>query len=509
MTPVFSPFSPRRIASGLLVLAALVACDDDPTGVVQAGPVATALGDPIISRQGDIRVEFAGAVDPASALDPANFVVTNSCSGLRVPGALRLEGSTVIFTPSSTLPYLTPLSVRVQNIQTVDGVGMEQPFTFVRTTEAPPVTDVSWSTKNSPTGDPIVGVDFTSRTQGYLLTIAGELYRTDNGGSIFQAVYKDPNVSVARGLRAASRDTVYMIASPNFGGTSFTTYGLFRSINAGLTFDTVFTVSPADMRGLSRERVGNTDILFIAGNISGSLAGFRYDSRTGERSTFSTTSGGNIIGNGGDISPDTTKAVLVGLIVEGFNPLRLGGVVYRSMNSGRSFERVTTNLPANLRQLQGVGFIDNNTALLVGDSSSVIRYDLTAGTFTRITAGVPQTFNDPQSQTVETFTFRKAEFSPANRQVGWVIGEALRRVPGLPDVRRGVILMTRDGGLTFTRQAVAGVEALGLGFPSLGEPSDISAFATDFVVTGGYNGFLAARIDDTQAAAGVCSFNTP
>jgi hypothetical protein len=122
---------------------------------------------------------------------------------------------------------------------------------------------------------------------------------------------------------------------------------------------------------------------------------------------------------------------------------------------------------------------------------------------------VPQTVSDPASNTVETFTFRKAEFSPSNRQIGWVIGESLRDFPNQPDVRRGIILMTRDGGTTFTRQAVAGVDDLGLGFPSLGEPSDISALATDFVVTGGYNGFVAARIDDTQAAAGVCSFATP
>ena len=100
------------------------------------------LGLPIISRQGDIRVLFPGGVDPASALDPANFVVVNACNGLRVPGSLRLSGDTVIFTPSTALPFLTPLSIRVQNIQTLAGVGMDQPLTFVRTTESPPVTDV-------------------------------------------------------------------------------------------------------------------------------------------------------------------------------------------------------------------------------------------------------------------------------------------------------------------------------------------------------------------------------
>ena len=507
MTPVFSTFSPRRIASGLLVCAALVACDDDPTGGDVAPPIATAEGDPIISRQGDIRVRIAGGIDPTTALDPANFVVINACNGLRVPGALRLEDDEVIFTPSSTLPYLTPLSIRVQNIQNLSGIGLQQPFTFVRTTEAPPVTDVSWGTVNSPTGDPISGVDFVSRTLGYVQTISGELYRTQTGGRLFEAVYKDPNVSIAKGLRAVHRDTIYMIAAPNFGGTTFTTYALFRSRNAGLTFDTLFTSSPSDMRSLSRERVGNTDILFIAGNVGGSLATFRHNGRTGETTIFTTSSGGTIVGNGGDISPDTTKAVAVGLVVEGFGPLRLGGVVYRSTNSGRSFTQGT--LPANTRALQGAGFIDNTTALLVGDSSTIIRYNVTTGVGTRITAGVPQTFNDPLTNTVETFTYRKAEFSPDNRQIGWVIGEALRRVPGVPDVRRGILLMTRDGGNTFTRQAVSGVEDLGLGFPSLGEPSDISALATDFVVTGGYNGFLAARIDDTQAAAGVCSFETP
>jgi hypothetical protein len=507
VTPVFSIFSPRRIASGLLVCAALVACDDDPTGNDAVSPVATAVGDPIISRQGDIRVRIAGGIDPTTALDPANFVVINACDGLRVPGALRIEGDEVIFTPSATLPYLTPLSIRVQNIQNLSGVGLAQPFTFVRTTEAPPVTDVSWGTIASPTGDPISGVDFISRTVGYVQTVSGELYRTQTGGRLFEAVYKDPNVSIAKGIRAVNRDTIYMIAAPNFGGTTFTTYALFRSGNAGLTFTPLFTSSPSDMRSLSRERVGNTDILFIAGNVSGSLASFRYNGRTGETTIATTSGGGLLIGNGGDISPDTTKAAVVGFTIEPVTPLRFHGAFYRSTNSGRTLTPVT--LPANTRSLQGAGFIDNNTVLLVGDSSTVIRYNFTTGVATPITAGVPQTFNDPETQTVETFTFRKVEFSPDNRQIGWVIGELLRNPAVGPDVRRGVILMTRDGGTTFTRQAVAGVEDLGLGFPSLGEPSDISALATDFVVTGGLNGFLSARIDDTQAAAGACSFETP
>ena len=67
VTPVFSLFSPRRIASGLLVCAVLVACDDDPSGTVFDPPIAEAVGNAIISRQGDIRVRITGGIDPTSA----------------------------------------------------------------------------------------------------------------------------------------------------------------------------------------------------------------------------------------------------------------------------------------------------------------------------------------------------------------------------------------------------------------------------------------------------------
>ncbi len=512
MTSVISGVRPRRILCALLASATLAACDDDPTGLVGDILELTAPTDPIISRQGSIRVGFQGEIDPTSALDPSNFVVTNTCTGLRVPGAITITGSELIFTPTSPLPFLTPLSVRIQNITTAEGVGMEQPLAFVLTTESPPVTDVSWSRMSSPTGDPVSGIDFVSPSVGYVVTTAGTVYRTDNGGLAFAAIYKDPNRSLTKGVRAITRDSVYMITADNLGGTTFFHYGLYLSRNAGLTFDPVFTVANADMRSLSRERVGARDVLFMTGNEGGTLTTWRYDSRAvpaEQLVRFSVNQPGIVIGNGGDISPDTTKAVAVGF--RDITGPDVRGFAIRSLNSGRTYTEIdVANLP---HALNGAGFVDNTTVLLLGDSSTVFRMNITTGAITALGAaqGIPQTTTDPVTGITETYSFTKAEFAPNNRQIGWVIGEVLLDDPrpAVSDEFRGVILMTRDGGMTFTRQAVQGEPDLGLGFPTLFPPSDIMAVSNEFAVLGGYEGFLAARRSDIQTGAAACSFETP
>jgi photosystem II stability/assembly factor-like uncharacterized protein len=70
-------------------------------------------------------------------------------------------------------------------------------------------------------------------------------------------------------------------------------------------------------------------------------------------------------------------------------------------------------------------------------------------------------------------------------------------------VTRGIILITRDGGQTFTRQAVQGASDNGLNFPPL---FDITVLSKDFQVIVGANGFVAARKSDTANFSGLCSF---
>jgi len=92
------------------------ACDKDPATAPPFSLTATLASDSVIPRQGSIRVAFNSDLDPNTALNPSNFVVTNTCNGLPVAGSLRLSGDTIIFTPSQALPFLTGLSVRVQGV---------------------------------------------------------------------------------------------------------------------------------------------------------------------------------------------------------------------------------------------------------------------------------------------------------------------------------------------------------------------------------------------------------
>jgi photosystem II stability/assembly factor-like uncharacterized protein len=491
-----------RFAAIALVLGAL-ACDDDPASPDIERLTAVGPDDAIIGRQSPIRVAFNRGLDPRSALDPSNFIVINQCNGLRVPGSLRLAGDTVIFSPSTALPFLVPLSIRVQNVLDTLGNALENPFTFTLTTESPPVTDVSWELLGSPTNDAGSGIFFVNRDLGFLSTITGALYRTDNGGLTFAALFKSAIYSTTRNVRAVDANTIYMTGSVSAPGT-FTRHSILRSTNGGLTFAELVVADPADMRSLSLVKNPASHTLFAVGNQSGSLATWRYDSHNGA-TAVAVGFAGLPAGRGGDISRDTTKAVAVGRLGDG------RGVAYRSTDGGRTFVPITfaSSVPA----FGGADFIDNTSALLLGDSSTVIRVNVATGQPTVLGAaqGIPQTQVDLVEQTSTVFHFTEADFAPNNPLIGWIIGVVVTRRGVEPEIRRGIILMTRDGGQNFVRQAVQGAPDLGLGFASLGEVGrhDVQALASDFVSITGANGFVSARKADIQVSAQVCSFDTP
>jgi photosystem II stability/assembly factor-like uncharacterized protein len=181
------------------------------------------------------------------------------------------------------------------------------------------------------------------------------------------------------------------------------------------------------------------------------------------------------------------------------------GLLYRSADSGSTYSQVT--LPANVFGLFGAGFVDDNTALVVGDSSVILRMDVTTGTLTRLGAaqGIPQTVIDTTaSGTRTTFRFTRVDFVTGT-QVGFVTGTVTRTRPGLPNVITGIILITRDGGQTFTRQAIQGAPNNGEDFPSV---NDVQALAIDFAALGGSQGLVAARTADVQTGGQACSFTT-
>lgn len=498
----------RSVVGAGLTTLFLGGCDKDPTALepVTLTPRLAIAGDTVIARQGSIRVLFPGtAINQATALDPANFTVTNTCTGLPVPGSLRFSGDTLVFTPSQALPFLTGLSVRIQGVLDENNNAMQQPVIFRLRTENPPVSDVSWEQLPSPTNDFVAGVSFVDRDFGMISTITGGVYRTDNGGASFAALFKNPDVTGTANIRLASKDSAYVVGAPSFGGATFSASALFRSTNGGQTFPIVFSQDPANMFSLAlRTRTGAAPEMVMGGSVGFNLAAWRYDQEKDSIARFVAAESGTF-GNMAEISPDGANAVVVGgqQIASGV-PTAVGAA-YRSNDGGRTYTKVT--LPGSARILNGAGFINNTDALLLGDTSTVLSLNTTTGVVTSLGAGagIPQSSLDPTTGIQLTYNFTRAAFAPDDRLVGWIIGTVVRRVPGQADVRRGVILITRDGGQTFTRQAVSNAPEDGLGFPSLG---DIFVLNKNFAVVVGDAGFIAARKSDTQNFAGLCSFRT-
>ncbi|HKW12536.1 MAG TPA: hypothetical protein VJO33_19265 [Gemmatimonadaceae bacterium] len=492
----------RSVAAVCLATFSLGGCDKDPTAPTfnSLHPLLASAADSVIPIQGSIRVVFGVPVNQQTALDPGDFVVTNICTGLPVPGSLRFVGDTLVFTPSSALPFLTGLSVRIQGVLDTHNQGMEQPVIIRLRTENPPVSDISWEQLASPTNDFIAGVSFFDRDFGFISTITGGVFRTDNGGESFAAFFKSADITGTRDIRLVSKDSMYMVGAPSFGGSTLSATALFRSIDGGHTFQVVFSDDPANMFSLAVVKQAGAAPLMVMGGSRGSMSAWRFDEQKDSIARFGPV-GGAVFGNMADISADAANAVLDGFQVTG--PQSAVGVAFGSIDGGRHYTPIT--LPANTHVLRGLGFINNTDAFLLGDTSTVLRVNVTTGVVTPLgaTNGIPQTERDQTTNALTVYLFTRARFAPDDPNIGWIIGTVVRRIPGLPDVRRGIILITRDGGQTFTREAVSNAPENGLGFSEL---RDISVLDKNFAVVVGDAGFIAARKSDTQNFAKLCSF---
>ena len=491
---------------GLLLLGALglallgTACDDDPTSSLVPFPTASLAGVPDTIGVGEsIRVVFSDSISAATALDAANFVVTNMCTGLRIPGALRLAGDTLIFDPSSDLPFLTPIGVRIQNLLTPQGVPQLEPIAFTRVTAPPPIRDQTWEFLDSPTNDVLTGVSFVTDQLGYIVESGGTVYRTTDGGRAFVARFKDINVSFPSDIRAFG-DTVFMVASQRVG--TVTQRSLLRSLNGGQSFTAVATA--AEFLYINSMRRVSGVVQGIFGGVLSSPGLYRYFGATNTFQRATGTPGAGWTLTGADISHNASLALAA--FRGNTNPAL--STASRSLDGGLTYTTLT--LPANVYGLQGVGFANNTIGFLLGDSSVVLRFDASAATptFTRLGAaqGIPQTEQDAARGEVTTYRFIRTQFVPGT-QTGWITGSFTRRqiTGGVPDVEGGVILMTEDGGLTWRRQAISGALENGLSFPPI---TDVQALRTDFAALVGRSGLVAKRVNTSQSGLTLCSITS-
>jgi hypothetical protein len=383
----------------------------------------------------------------------------------------------------------------VQNVLDEAGNALPQPITFQRITLAPEVSDVSWEFLNSPTNDIVTGIGFSDELVGYAVTLGGAVYRTVNGGVLFGARYKDPNVTQTFNIESFGGDTVVFLGAMLLSGGG-SQWAVFRSVDSALTFTPSNAVNRLLLSGQFR-RVNGT-IVGVVGGQGSSPGLYRYDLASNTLVLASGAAASPATFTNVALSRDTTKA----LATFADNSTSTG-LAHLSLDGGATYSPIT--LPPNIPRLFGAGFVDNATGLLLGDSSTVLRVDVGSGQVTALgaAAGVPQTSIVGGATT--TFRFTRARFASGD-MIGWITGTVTRRQPGQADVVQGVILQSRDGGLTWNRQAIAGAPDNGLGFPSV---NAIQALSPDFAAMSGVNGLMAARTDDSRPAAAACSFNEP
>jgi photosystem II stability/assembly factor-like uncharacterized protein len=474
------------------------ACDDDPGAPSDDFPGFSLEAVPdTLGVQQAIKVVFDDSLLAATALDPANFVVTNLCTGLRIPGAVRLSGDTLIFAPSQALPFLTLLGVRIQNLLTPSGRPQPAPITFQRITAPPPIRDQTWRFLDSPTNDNLTGVSFVDDLLGYIVEAGGTVYRTTDGGQAFIARFKDINLTAPADIRAFGPDTVFMVGSRRVG--TATVRALFRSIDGAGTFETAAQAGEFLFVNAMRRVNGVPQGVF--GGIAATPALYRYfgASNTATRATGHQTSGWVV--TSADLSPDANRALAT---FRGLTTPQSGAAAV-SLDGGLTYSPLT--LPANVYSLSASGFVNNTAALIAGDSSVVLRFDASTATptFTFITAGVPQTERNTTTGEITAYTFGDIRFVPGTT-TGWMTGTFVRRRPGTPDVLGGVILQSDDGGVTWRRQAIATALENGLAFSPV---FDVQALRRDFAALVGRNGLVAARTDTVRSGLTACSLNTP
>jgi photosystem II stability/assembly factor-like uncharacterized protein len=497
---VNSTFVLRRLALLTYALTGFLfaACDDDPGAPVDVFPGHSLEAVPdTLGVQQAIKVVFEDSLLAATALDPANFVVTNLCTGLRIPGAVRLAGDTLIFTPSQPLPFLTLLGVRIQNLLTPSGRPMPAPITFQRITAPPPISDQTWRFLDSPTNEGLTGVSFVDSLLGYIVGAGGTVYRTTDGGQSFIVRFKDINLTTPADIRAFGPDTVFMVGSLRVG--TGTVRALFRSINGAQTFEPAVQTGEFLFVNAMRRVNGVPEGIF--GGISATPALYRYfgATNTATRGSGHQTSGWLL--TSADLSPDANRALAA---FRGLSNPQLGAAAL-SLDGGLTYTPLT--LPANVYGLGAAGFVDNATAVIAGDSSVVLRFDASsaAPTFTLITAGVPQTERNAATGEITAYSFGDIRFAPGTT-TGWMTGSFVRRRPGTPDVAGGVILQSDDGGVTWRRQAIATALENGLAFNPV---FDLQALTRNFAAVVGRNGLVAARTDTTRTGLTACSLNAP
>jgi hypothetical protein len=492
----------RRTAPVGLALAVLAAaaCDDDPNAPARNFSLVGCPSEGVrLDVNAPIAFEFSHAVSPSS-VSSANIVVTNAETGLTVPGSLNLspDGTTITFDPDAPLPFDTELRVRVQNVLAAEN-NIPAPLEVCELqTQEPEITSTPWMGIGPATGTRLFGAALVGDDDGFVLSSNNPLLR--RVGDEFQVVYSNPYF-------AQAYDVAFLDDNDQFGWLTYLdlrNFGfgsrLLQTTDGAETFEEIFGVAGQSLNRIFMRRQADPDSIFAVvggGNIdqasfykflpaSGTFAG---------AGTFGLTSNVQDVdfGPAGAAAGDTTIGVGVSFGVR-FDDVDLNpGRIFVSSNGGAAWSEAagtggteTTVATYNTTFYMGAAVGPGGTLFVTGGSGTVKRLAPTGtpGQYA-VTRILENRIANPDSLDPEALMFTDVEFAPDDRQVGWIVGaQRIGIANGVPQYR-GIILETRDGGTTWTRQGVADAPDYGAEFPRLNRIEARSATQVWIVGDGG------------------------
>ena len=476
----------RLLALAALVLAGATACDKDPSAPNAAfNLVACPTGN--LLANAPITLNFTQPVSPAT-VSGANFIVTNAATGFEIPGGLSLSanGQQIVFTPSAPLPFGETLSIRVQNLLSVDGATPLGVRVCNVLTEPPPIAEVVWNELPRATGGLLTGASMYMPDSGWVAATQVPLYR--RVGDRWEVRFNEPYF-------AASYD-VDFVSSLHGWGSHFDTRNsqgvITHSTNGGLTFDTAFTIASQLITRLRVDSAKTGALFGVGGGGSFSQATF-YKLNPGNDTwratkTFSGPANSTGYSNVADVdyvATDTTHVVAVsrGVRINASTIIFIPGRVYQSSDAGETWAEIpgTAADSGKVVSYQGVARRANGDIYVAGGNGFFGRIASGSTTLTRINLGIPSR----DTTDFQSLVYNDVEFAPGNDQVGWVVGSYVTQVQGGEPRRIGLIFATRDGGATWVRQGVRGADQYGATFPGLFRLEAYSATSVWAVGEGG------------------------
>lgn len=470
----------RSLLLGALVVAAVAACDDDPNAPNTVFNVACPTG--TLDVNNPITLAFTGAVAP-STVTPANVIVTDAATGFEFPGSLTLtaNGRSVVFSPSSPLPFGTTVSIRVQNVLGAQGGEQLGVAVCNLVTQPPPIAEVVWDRLESPGANRFLGAAMTGPDSGWVASFDVLVYRRIPTG--WDPRFRQPYFGASYEVEFSSKTHGWLTHFDNrtLRGT------ITETRDDGVTFDTVFArgVETIERLRIDSSAYSQNALFGVGGGGNVAVAAF-YKMTTPGRTwsapnTFTQTAA---VGDIDYARGDTTNLVAVsrGVRVNSSTIVYRPGRFYRSSNGGSSWTRIDA-LSADLRTttLEGVAKRTNGDVYVSGGNGFFARLANGATTWTPINLGIPSL----DTADYRALIYTDVQFAPDNDQIGWVIGQRIAGfVQGLPTFQ-GIIFRTTDGGATWVRQGVRGANEYGATFPPLNRIEVWSSTAAWIVGDGG------------------------